>query len=68
MARKVEFMKHRPVSSRSTMKIPRTTRSARPKVVLAYSGGLDTSLILHWLKEEICVKLRFPHASRKCGL
>lgn len=52
MARKVEFMKHRPVSSRSTMKIPRTTRSARPKVVLAYSGGLDTSIILHWLKEE----------------
>jgi argininosuccinate synthase len=45
-------MKHRPVSSRSTMKIPRTTRSARPKVVLAYSGGLDTSIILHWLKEE----------------
>jgi argininosuccinate synthase len=45
-------MKHRPVSSRSTMKISRTHRSARPKVVLAYSGGLDTSIILHWLKEE----------------
>jgi argininosuccinate synthase len=45
-------MKHRPVLSRSTMKISRTTPSARPKVVLAYSGGLDTSIILHWLKEE----------------
>ncbi|HIQ00095.1 TPA: argininosuccinate synthase, partial [Candidatus Bipolaricaulota bacterium] len=22
------------------------------KVVLAYSGGLDTSVILHWLKEN----------------
>ena len=22
------------------------------KIVLAYSGGLDTSVILHWLKEE----------------
>ena len=22
------------------------------KVVLAYSGGLDTSIILHWLQEE----------------
>jgi argininosuccinate synthase len=52
MASKVEFMRHRPVSSRSIMKSSRTTRSARPKVVLAYSGGLDTSIILHWLKEE----------------
>ena len=26
-------------------------RSSRPKVVLAYSGGLDTSIILHWLKD-----------------
>ena len=52
MARKVEFMKHLPVSSRSSMKSSRTTRSTRPKVVLAYSGGLDTSIILHWLKEE----------------
>ena len=25
--------------------------TGRPKVVLAYSGGLDTSVILHWLKE-----------------
>lgn len=23
-----------------------------PRVVLAYSGGLDTSVIIHWLKEE----------------
>ena len=22
------------------------------KIILAYSGGLDTSVILHWLKEE----------------
>ena len=28
--------------------------SARPKkVVLAYSGGLDTSIILKWLQQEI---------------
>ncbi len=24
----------------------------RKKIILAYSGGLDTSIILHWLKEE----------------
>ncbi|MDP6387281.1 MAG: argininosuccinate synthase, partial [Planctomycetota bacterium] len=23
-----------------------------PKIVLAYSGGLDTSIIIPWLKEE----------------
>jgi argininosuccinate synthase len=28
------------------------SRSGRPKVILAYSGGLDTSVILHWLKVE----------------
>ena len=22
------------------------------KIILAYSGGLDTSVILHWLKEN----------------
>ena len=27
--------------------------SAIAKVVLAYSGGLDTSVILPWLKERI---------------
>ena len=25
---------------------------AKDKVVLAYSGGLDTSIIIHWLKEN----------------
>ncbi len=25
---------------------------ARKKIVLAYSGGLDTSVIVHWLKEK----------------
>ena len=29
----------------------RRSSSPSPKVVLAYSGGLDTSVILHWLKE-----------------
>ncbi|MEJ2231377.1 MAG: argininosuccinate synthase [Nitrospirales bacterium] len=29
-----------------------SSRSGRPKVILAYSGGLDTSVILHWLKVE----------------
>ncbi|UCE62730.1 MAG: argininosuccinate synthase [Nitrospirota bacterium] len=44
-------MKH---SSRSlTKSLSRTALSSTsaPKVVLAYSGGLDTSVILHWLKE-----------------
>ncbi len=45
-------MKPRSTSGRSNIKKSRTTRSTRPKVVLAYSGGLDTSIILHWLKEE----------------
>ena len=44
-------MKPRSTAGRSSRKPP-TTRSTRPKVVLAYSGGLDTSIILHWLKEE----------------
>ncbi len=30
---------------------PRIHSTSSPKVVLAYSGGLDTSVILHWLKE-----------------
>lgn len=30
----------------------RTLKMAKEKVVLAYSGGLDTSIILTWLKEE----------------
>ena len=44
-------MKQRPASGLSTTQ-RRARRSSRPKVVLAYSGGLDTSIILHWLKEE----------------
>ena len=27
------------------------------KVVLAYSGGLDTSVIIPWLKENMALKL-----------
>lgn len=30
----------------------RNERTADMKVVLAYSGGLDTSIILHWLREN----------------
>lgn len=41
-------MKPRSSSSRSAT----SARSTRPKVILAYSGGLDTSVILHWLKVE----------------
>ena len=29
-----------------------TEKKARDKVVLAYSGGLDTSVDIHWLKEN----------------
>jgi argininosuccinate synthase len=29
---------------------------AKEKVVLAYSGGLDTSIILTWLKENYDMK------------
>jgi len=32
--------------------IPPTTEASIKKVVLAYSGGLDTSVIIRWLKEE----------------
>jgi argininosuccinate synthase len=35
-------------SSKSTAK----KSSAKPKIVLAYSGGLDTSVIIPWLKEN----------------
>ncbi len=44
-------MKPRSVPKQQTTKKHRTAAS-KPKVVLAYSGGLDTSIILHWLKEE----------------
>lgn len=30
-----------------------TPSSGKPKVVLAYSGGLDTSVILVWLIEKV---------------
>eukprot|EP00520_Triparma_pacifica_P003471 CAMPEP_0118645880 /NCGR_PEP_ID=MMETSP0785-20121206/7746_1 /TAXON_ID=91992 /ORGANISM="Bolidomonas pacifica, Strain CCMP 1866" /LENGTH=428 /DNA_ID=CAMNT_0006537811 /DNA_START=23 /DNA_END=1309 /DNA_ORIENTATION=- len=36
----------------SDPKKQRTDESAKPKVVLAYSGGLDTSVILKWLSEK----------------
>jgi argininosuccinate synthase len=32
--------------------LPETTMSAIKKVVLAYSGGLDTSIILKWLQDQ----------------
>ena len=44
-------MKPRTTTKRSSSKT-RIKQSTRPKVILAYSGGLDTSIILHWLKEE----------------
>ncbi len=54
MDRKVGFMKKPSGSSPPTAATRplRTARSKRPKVILAYSGGLDTSVILHWLKAE----------------
>lgn len=30
------------------------------KVCLAYSGGLDTSCILVWLKEQVCLEPPIP--------
>ncbi len=30
---------------------PKTKASSKPKIVLAYSGGLDTSVLLSWIKE-----------------
>ncbi len=32
--------------------MPTRPAATKPKIVLAYSGGLDTSVILHWLREE----------------
>jgi predicted PP-loop superfamily ATPase len=37
----------------SATKKPRTDSGEKPKVVLAYSGGLDTSVILVWLIEKV---------------
>ena len=31
----------------------------KEKVVLAYSGGLDTSIIIPWLKENYDIELQF---------
>ena len=39
-------------SSRRPTKSPSQSSPHPEKVVLAYSGGLDTSVILHWLKEH----------------
>lgn len=35
-----------------TMLINMASKSKKDKVVLAYSGGLDTSIAIHWLKEN----------------
>ena len=32
--------------------MPRTNKSEKEKIVLAYAGGLDTSIIIPWLKEN----------------
>ncbi len=49
----VSFMKRRSASVASSPGTRSASiRSTRPKVILAYSGGLDTSVILHWLKAE----------------
>ena len=34
-------------------------KSTKEKVVLAYSGGLDTSVILVWLVEKVSVESSF---------
>ena len=41
------------------------TKQSVNKVVLAYSGGLDTSVILKWLQEEYsCEVITFTADSR----
>ena len=37
-------------ASQTSIKMP-----VKPKVVLAYSGGLDTSVVLKWLSEKVRV-------------
>ncbi len=37
---------------RKNPRSPSSKPTKRPKVVLAYSGGLDTSIIVHWLRQE----------------
>ena len=50
----VDFVgrQHRTLNSASqtSIKMP-----VKPKVVLAYSGGLDTSVVLKWLSEKVRV-------------
>ena len=38
--------------ARHTHPMPTRRATTKPKIVLAYSGGLDTSVILQWLREE----------------
>ena len=45
-------MSARHKSSTSKKKLSDSGRGTIRKVVLAYSGGLDTSVILQWLREE----------------
>ena len=52
MVRKALFMSARHKSSTSKKKLSDSGRGTIRKVVLAYSGGLDTSVILQWLREE----------------
>lgn len=35
----------------------------KPKVVLAYSGGLDTSVILVWLIEKVWTSYQVPECA-----
>jgi argininosuccinate synthase len=37
------------------------------KVVLAYSGGLDTSIILRWLQEHLRLRSRDLHRRHRSG-
>src|ERR1017187_7502267 len=40
------------MASRQGAHMPDTHQSGKEKIVLAYSGGLDTSIIIPWLKEN----------------
>ncbi|MDO5853064.1 MAG: argininosuccinate synthase, partial [Thermoplasmata archaeon] len=39
-------------AKKTTAKAPAKAAKARDKVVLAYSGGLDTSVAIHWLQDK----------------
>ena len=41
-------------------------KSAPKKVVLAYSGGIDTSIILKWLQTEYGCEVVTSPAGRAC--